>query len=176
MANQQPTIRFATEDDIPTILRFIEDLAAYEKASHEVEATVSSLRETLLFPVSPPKRGNAYTFLIEPPAEAGGPGPKPVGMALFFYNYSTWRSAPGVYLEDLYVMPEYRGKGYGFKLLRRLAEEVVRVGGKRLEWSVLAWNEPSIQFYKAIGATAMDEWLKMMVDGDALRKLAGIVE
>lgn len=93
-------------------------------------------------------------------------------MALFFYNYSTWRSAPGIYLEDLYVQPSARGRGYGFKLLRYLANEVVKMGGRRLEWSVLTWNEPSINFYKQVGATAMEEWLKMMVEGEALNKLA----
>jgi GNAT superfamily N-acetyltransferase len=94
-------------------------------------------------------------------------------MALYFYNYSTWRSAPGVYLEDLYVDPSERGKGYGFKLLQYLAAEVVKIGGRRLEWSVLKWNEPSIRFYKQIGAKEMVEWAKMMVEGEALVKLGG---
>ncbi|EEQ29908.1 viral A-type inclusion protein repeat protein [Microsporum canis CBS 113480] len=168
----QPTTRLATEDDVPMILQFINELAEYEKAQHEVQATLSSLKETLSFADSP-KRGSVYTFLITPPATAAGGSPKPVGMALFFYNYSTWRSAPGVYLEDLYVQPAYRGKGYGFKLLRTLAEEVIRIGGKRLEWSVLKWNEPSIKFYKSIGAAPKEEWLGMCVSGDALSKLAG---
>ncbi|KAK2868031.1 hypothetical protein FQN49_003227 [Arthroderma sp. PD_2] len=170
--SDQATIRLATEDDIPIILQFIYELAEYEKCTHEVEATVSSLKETLSFPDSP-KRGSVYTFLITPPASEADSKPKPAGMALYFYNYSTWRSAPGVYLEDLYVQPAYRGKGYGFKLLRALAGEVTRVGGKRLEWSVLKWNEPSIKFYKSIGAVQKDEWLGMCVSGDALTKLAG---
>lgn len=93
-------------------------------------------------------------------------------MALYFYNYSTWRSAPGIYLEDLYVQPAARGKGYGFRLLKFLAKEVVSIGGRRLEWSVLKWNEPSIKFYKSIGANAMEEWEKMMLEGEALTKLA----
>jgi GNAT superfamily N-acetyltransferase len=93
-------------------------------------------------------------------------------MALFFYNYSTWRSAPGIYLEDLYVQPHARGKGYGLKLLRYLAAEVIKIGGRRLEWSVLKWNEPSIKFYQQIGAKAMEEWEKMMLEGDALNTLA----
>lgn len=93
-------------------------------------------------------------------------------MALFFYNYSTWRAAPGIYLEDLYVQPSARGKGYGFQLLKYLATEVVKIGGRRLEWSVLKWNEPSIRFYKQIGARAMEEWEKMMLEGEALKKLA----
>ncbi|KAL1953709.1 hypothetical protein VTO42DRAFT_2344 [Malbranchea cinnamomea] len=166
----KPTIRLAAEDDIPTILQFIKELADYENALHEVEATESSLRETLSFANAPPKRGAVYTFLVTPPG-----GSQPVGMALFFYNYSTWRSAPGVYLEDLYVQPAHRGKGYGLALFRALAAEVRRIGGRRLEWSVLKWNEPSIKFYRdVIGARSMDEWLKMMVEGDeALKKLAG---
>lgn len=113
-----------------------------------------------------------YTALIIPPATSENPSPKPVGMALYFYNYSTWRSAPGIYLEDLYVQPSARGNGYGFKLLKWLAAKVVEINGRRLEWSVLKWNEPSIQFYKQVGAQAMDEWTKMMVDGEALTKLA----
>ena len=94
-------------------------------------------------------------------------------MALFFYNYSTWRAAPGIYLEDLYVQPKVRGSGYGFMLLKFLAKKVVEMNGRRLEWSVLKWNEPSIKFYKRIGARPMEEWMKMMVEGDALHRLAG---
>ncbi|KLJ05329.1 acetyltransferase [Blastomyces silverae] len=170
----QPVIRFATEDDIPTILEFIQALAAYENASHEVEATLDSLRATLSFPSCPPKCSGTYTLLISPPSTATNPTPPPAGMAMFFYNYSTWRSAPGIYLEDLFVRPEQRGKGYGLALLRRLAAEVTKVGGKRLEWSVLRWNEPSIKFYtsESVGAKGMEEWMKMMVDGEALTKLA----
>jgi GNAT superfamily N-acetyltransferase len=147
-------------------------LAEYEKALHEVEATEESLLATLSFPSTPPRKGATYTALVIPPATADNPTPVPVGMALFFYNYSTWRSAPGIYLEDLYVQPSARGKGYGFKLLRYLANKVVQMGGRRLEWSVLKWNEPSIEFYKQVGATAMEEWMKMMVEGQALNKLS----
>lgn len=93
-------------------------------------------------------------------------------MAMYFYNYSTWRSAPGIYLEDLFVQPSARGNGYGFLLLKYLAKQCVEINGRRLEWSVLKWNEPSIQFYKQVGAKAMDEWMKMMVEGEALGKLA----
>jgi GNAT superfamily N-acetyltransferase len=93
-------------------------------------------------------------------------------MALHFYNYSTWRSAPGIYLEDLYVQPAARGNGYGFKLLKYLAKQVLEVKGRRLEWSVLTWNTPSIEFYKQVGAKPMDDWLKMMLEGPALEKLA----
>jgi GNAT superfamily N-acetyltransferase len=164
------TCRLSVCPDIPKILQFINELAAYENASHEVEATIDSLRATLSFPNSPPKpTGAVYTLLVIPPAAT-----EPVGMALYFFNYSTWRSAPGIYLEDLFVQPAYRGKGYGLALLRRLAAETRRVGGRRLEWSVLTWNEPSIGFYKGLGAKPMDEWMKMMVEGDeALARLAG---
>lgn len=88
-------------------------------------------------------------------------------MALFFNNYSTWRAAPGIYLEDLFVRPEFRGQGYGKRLLGELALEVKKIGGKRLEWSVLKWNEPSIKFYKSVGAQQMEEWVGMRVDTEA---------
>lgn len=162
-----------TAKDVPLILQFIRELADYEKALHEVEATEESLRATLSFPNDPPKRGSVYTALITPPADASNPHPIPVGMALYFYNYSTWRSAPGIYLEDLYVQPSARGRGYGFKLLKFLAGQVIEANGRRLEWSVLNWNTPSIRFYEQVGARGMDEWMKMMVEGDALQKLAG---
>lgn len=158
--------------DVPYILQFIRELAEYEHALHEVEATNESLLQTLSFPSTPPRKGATYTALITPPATAEEPSPTPVGMALYFYNYSTWRSAPGIYLEDLYVQPHARGHGYGLQLFRYLAAEVLRAGGKRLEWSVLTWNEPSIKFYKKLGAKSMDEWLKMMLDGEGLQKLA----
>jgi RimJ/RimL family protein N-acetyltransferase len=155
------------------ILQFIRELAEYEHALDQVEATPSSLLATLSFPDSSPaaqakKKGSTYTALIYPP----GSNNVPVGMALYFYNYSTWRSAPGIYLEDLYVQPSQRGKGYGLALLRYLAKEVLSIGGKRLEWSVLKWNEPSIKFYKGLGAREMVEWEKMMLDGEGLDKLA----
>ena len=86
-------------------------------------------------------------------------------MALYFNNYSTWRAAPGIYLEDLFIRPEFRGRGYGKRLLGELALEVKRIGGHRLEWSVLKWNEPSINFYEAIGAKKLDEWMQMRVEG-----------
>ncbi|KAL5048666.1 hypothetical protein BDW71DRAFT_16531 [Aspergillus fruticulosus] len=170
--SDQPTIRLATAEDVPLILQFIRELADYEKALHEVEATEKSLLATLSFPNDAPKRGSVYTALITPPTTPENPSPKPVGMALFFYNYSTWRAAPGIYLEDLYVQPGARGNGYGFKLLKWLAAKVLEIRGRRLEWSVLKWNEPSIEFYKQVGAKAMDEWLKMMVEGEALERLA----
>ncbi|KKK22851.1 putative GNAT family acetyltransferase [Aspergillus ochraceoroseus] len=177
----EATIRLATPEGkcpaplkkyVPLILQFIRELADYERALHEVEATEESLLATLSFPNAPPKRGSVYTALITPPATEESPSPIPVGMALFFYNYSTWRAAPGIYLEDLYVQPSARGKGYGFKLLKYLAGKVLEIQGRRLEWSVLTWNEPSIKFYKQIGARPMEEWMKMMVEGEALGRLA----
>ena len=98
--------------------------------------------------------------------------PKPVGLALYFYNYSTWRARPGIYLEDLYVKESERGKGYGQRLLGQLAKEVLEIEGGRLEWSVLKWNTPSIKFYEGIGARAMTEWQTMRVDGEGLENLA----
>ena len=100
---------------------------------------------------------------------------KPAGMALYFYNYSTWRARHGIYLEDLFVRSEERGKGYGKRLLVELAKEVEATQGARLEWSVLKWNEPSIRFYEAIGARKMDEWVGMRVEREGLKKLAGLL-
>ncbi|KAJ5263906.1 hypothetical protein N7478_011511 [Penicillium angulare] len=168
----KPSIRLATPEDVPLILQFIRELADYEKALHEVEATEESLLATLSFPGTPPQRGAVYTALITPPPTSETPTPIPVGMAMYFYNYSTWRSAPGIYLEDLYVQPSARGQGCGILLLKYLAKQVLEANGRRLEWSVLKWNEPSIKFYEQVGAKGMEEWMKMMVDGDALTKLA----
>jgi GNAT superfamily N-acetyltransferase len=100
------------------------------------------------------------------------PEGKAVGMALYFYNYSTWRAKAGIYLEDLWVEPSERGRGYGKRLLVELAKQVVAMKGGRLDWVVLKWNEPSIKFYESIGAKALDEWVGMRVDGDELDKLA----
>lgn len=154
----------------------IHELAAYEKESSSVLATESSLLKTLSFP-SNSSSGYAKTILLfapNPPSTTSHlQSLECAGMALYFNNYSTWRGAPGIYLEDLFVRPEYRGRGYGKKLLQELAKETKRIGGQRLEWSVLKWNEPSIKFYKAIGARAMDEWMTMRVDDEALDKMAG---
>lgn len=94
-------------------------------------------------------------------------------MGMYFYNYSTWEGAPGIYLEDLFVKPEYRKRGYGKALIRELARETMKVGGKRLEWSCLDWNEPSLKFYEGLGAQRKSEWVGLRVDGEALGKLAG---
>ncbi|PQE28770.1 N-acetyltransferase ats1 protein [Rutstroemia sp. NJR-2017a WRK4] len=182
----KPIVRHAVREDVPSILQLIQELADYEKESSSVEATVESLSRTIAFAPSPiisagsttPSTGDAISssrparcLLLFPDAKASNSN-KPVAMALYFYNYSTWRAKPGIYLEDLYVREGERGKGYGGTLLRELATEVIKMDGGRLEWSVLKWNEPSIKFYEGIGAKAMTEWQTMRVDGDALKELA----
>lgn len=157
----------------------IHELAIYEKEPAAVHATEAKLRSTLSFPPfgadSGSGGGYAKTLLVFPPTFSASTDPeKPAGMALFFHNYSTWRAAPGVYLEDLFVREQFRGKGYGRRLLQELAGVVREVGGERLEWSVLKWNEPSIKFYvgDSVRATRMEEWVGMRVDGGALTRLA----
>ncbi|QGX41121.1 GNAT family N-acetyltransferase [Permianibacter aggregans] len=154
------TIRAATAADVPQIQRFIEALADYEKLSHEVQATEEKLNATL-FGDKP-----AAEVLI---AEWQN---KPAGFALFFHNYSTFLAKPGIYLEDLFVYPEFRGKGIGKALLIELARRCVENGFGRLEWSVLDWNTPAIDFYRSLGAKLMDEWTVNRVTGDALLALA----
>ena len=153
------SIRFAAREDIPTILEFIRALAAYEKMEDQVIAD-ETLLETWIFE----KRKAEVLLAFE--------GDTPVGFALFFHNFSTWLGRAGIYLEDLFVLPEYRGRGYGKLLLKRLARIAVQRGCGRLEWSCLDWNEPSIAFYKSVGATALDEWTTYRVTGDALLALA----
>lgn len=154
------TIRNASAGDVPLILQFIRDLAEYERLAHAVVATEEMIRETL-FGARP------YAEVIL--AEEDG---TPAGFALFFHNYSTFLAAPGIYLEDLYVKPEHRGKGYGRALLARLAALAVQRGCGRVEWAVLNWNEPAIGFYKSLGARPQDDWTVYRVTGDALRQLA----
>ena len=153
-------IRSATTDDVALILRFIRDLAHYEKLSHEVIATEAKLRSTL--------------FGEHPYAECllGFVGDHPVAFALFFHNYSTFLAQPGIYLEDLFVLEEQRGRGYGKAMLTKLAELAVQRHCGRLEWSVLDWNQPAIDFYRNLGAISMDEWTTFRLTGDALKKLA----
>jgi GNAT superfamily N-acetyltransferase len=166
-----PQTHHLTPRDVPTILALIQDLAAYENASSSVEATVSTLTSTLSHhepATSTFTPGYAKTLLLTDPDGTVA------GMALYFNNFSTWTSVPGIYLEDLFVKPEYRKKGYGKALLKRLAQEVVAIGGKRLEWSCLDWNEPSLQFYQSeiIGAKKKDAWVGLRVEGEGLEKLA----
>jgi len=154
------TLRPATEADLPQILDFIEGLAEYEKLSHACVATVEGLRETLFGP-----RPYAEVILAEL-------NNQPAGFALFFHNYSTFRARPGIYLEDLFVLPEYRGQGIGKALLKALGRIAVDRNCARLEWSVLDWNTPAIDFYKSLGAEPQDEWTIFRVTGDALIRLA----
>lgn len=177
----QPSIEHATVDDIPEILAMIKELAAYENEPSKVLATEDSLKRTLTFAPSHSgtvvhtNPGYAKTLILRLPADPTHPDDKAsavAGMAMYFNNYSTWRSKPGVYLEDLFVRPQYRKRGYGKFLIRALAQEVVRIDGGRLEWSCLKWNEPSLQFYKSLGAERMDDWVQLRVDGEALVKLA----
>jgi GNAT superfamily N-acetyltransferase len=153
-------IERATERDVPLILRLITALAEYERMSDEVVATEDGLRRTLFGP--------------HPAAEVvvGYAGDEPAGFALFFHNYSTFLGKPGLYLEDLFVVPTFRGRGYGKALLVHLAKLAVERDCGRFEWSVLDWNEPAIGFYKKLGATPMDGWTIFRVTGDALHTLA----
>ena len=153
-------IRPASEDDVPIILSFIKELAEYERLSHEVIATEDTLRECLFG-----ERRFAEVVI-------GYYGNEPVGFALFFYNFSTFLSKPGIYLEDLYVKPEFRRRGYGRALLLYLAKLAKERGCGRFEWSALDWNEPAINFYKNLGAVPMDEWTVYRVTGETLSRLA----
>lgn len=156
-----PHIRPATEADVPLILRFIRELAEYERLLHEVVATEDGLRATLFGP-----RPAAEVVI----AEADG---EPLGFALFFHNYSTFLAQPGLYLEDLYVRPEARGRGTGRALLAHLARLARERGCGRLEWWVLDWNESAIRFYRSLGAQPMDEWTVFRLAGPDLARLAG---
>jgi GNAT superfamily N-acetyltransferase len=153
-------IRKAQPQDVGTILNLIRGLAEYERAPHSAKATEADLLR-----------------------DGFGPDPKfhcviadwqgaPVGFALYFYNYSTWKGRPGLFLEDLFVWPEYRGKGIGKALLLHLAKIAVAENCGRYEWNVLDWNTPAIEFYEGLGAMRMSEWLPMRVEGDALLELA----
>jgi GNAT superfamily N-acetyltransferase len=153
-------IRDALPEDADTILRFIRELAIYEKAEHEVRATVDNIRSSLF------GADSVTSALI---CEKDG---RAIGFAVWFLSYSTWLAKNGLYLEDLYVTPEGRGSGAGKALLRRLATIAVEKGCGRFEWSVLDWNEPAIRVYKAIGAEAMDDWTRFRLSGDALETFA----
>lgn len=149
-------IRPAQKTDCEQILTFIRELAIYEKAEHEVLATVSDLENTLF--CDSPKAHAVICYL----------GATPVGFALYFYNYSTWQGKYGLYLEDLYVAQEHRGLGAGKALLSHLASIAVENNCGRFEWSVLDWNTPAIEFYQSLGAKPKDEWIGYRLDGQAL--------
>ncbi|TFH26762.1 MAG: N-acetyltransferase [Bacteroidia bacterium] len=156
----QFSLRLAEAKDVPLILDFIRKLANYERLSHEVVATEEDLKK--------------YLFGQKRMAEVilGYEGEVPVGFALFFHNFSTFLGKPGIYLEDLFVLEEHRGKGYGKRLLTYLAKLAMERDWGRLEWAVLDWNEPAIEFYKSLGATLLDEWIVNRVTGESLVKLA----
>lgn len=158
--NKAFDIRYAEIADVPLILEFIKKLAAYEKLSKEVVATEAALER--------------YLFGEEKVAEVllAYEGDVPVGFALFFQSFSTFLARPGIYLEDLFVLEEHRGKGYGTRLLASLAKLARERNCGRLEWAVLDWNEPSIEFYKSLGARMMNEWIVNRVSGDNLAELA----
>lgn len=153
------TFRFAEEKDVPVILGFIKELADYEKMLDEVVADESLLREWIF-----EKKKAEVIFALVDGTEAG--------FALFFHNFSTFLGRAGIYLEDLYVKPEHRGKGLGKGLLKQLAKIAEERGCGRLEWSCLDWNKPSIDFYLSLGATPMNDWTFYRLTGDTLRKMA----
>jgi GNAT superfamily N-acetyltransferase len=154
------TVRSIRPDDVPAVVGLVRELAEYERALHEVRLTEEQLTGCL-FGDSPALFGHV--------AEDDG---AVVGVALWFLNFSTWRGTHGIYLEDLFVQPQHRGKGLGKELLRTLAAVCVERGYSRLEWSVLDWNTPSIEFYKAAGALPMDEWTVFRLTDDALTDFA----
>lgn len=150
----------ATADDVPLIRQFIRKLADYERLAHEAVCTEDDLRETLF-------GGRRYAEVL-----IARVGDEPAGFALFFHNYSTFLARPGLYLEDLYVVPRWRGQGIGKRLFARLAAIAVERRCGRLEWWVLDWNEPALEFYKRLGAQSMNEWTVQRLGGEALTQLA----
>ena len=152
-------IRPARQEEVRVVLQLIHDLAVYEKAPNEVEATEKELLETIF--TSDPK---VFCDLVEVDGEIAG-------MAIWFLNYSTWQGKHGIYLEDLFIKPEYRGRGYGKALLKHLAKICDDKGYGRFQWWVLDWNSPAIEFYRSLGAVAMDEWTVYRVSGQALKEL-----
>ena len=153
-------IRLAKPEDIADIHRLIYELAVYEKAPEQMVATVDQLNDSLF-------KHNPVAFCHVAVVDE-----KIVGIALWFLNYSTWLGKPGIYLEDLFVQPEYRGHGIGKGFMKTLAQLCIERGYERFQWWVLDWNKPSIEFYKSLGAVAMDEWTVFRLSGDALKKFA----
>jgi GNAT superfamily N-acetyltransferase len=153
-------IRNTTEADVPVILELIRDLATYEREPDAVVVTEAGLREVLFGP-----KPSAEVLLALENAE-------PVGFAVYFHNFSTWLGRPGFYLEDLFVRPEKRGKGYGRALLERLAQIAKERDCGRMEWAVLDWNDPAIQFYRKLGAEPMNEWTVFRLTQEGISKLA----
>lgn len=159
MNNMKIEFRDATREDVPLILWFIRQIAAYQKLSEEVIADEATLAEWIF-----DKKCAEVFFIME--------NGKEVGFTLFFHNFSTFVGRAGIHLEDIYVIPEYRGKGYGKRMLKRLAKIAVDRNCGRLEWACLDWNQPSIDFYLSLGAKPMTEWTEYRVDGETLQTLA----
>ena len=159
MEKENLSFRFAREEDAGLVLEFIRQLAAYERMEDQVVATEALLREELF-----QKKHAEVLFALD--------GEREVGFALFFHNFSTFLGRSGLYLEDLYVLPAYRGRGYGTALLCRLARIARERGCGRLEWWCLDWNEPSIRFYRALGAEPMEDWTVYRLTGETLETLA----
>jgi GNAT superfamily N-acetyltransferase len=155
------TVRAIGPDDVPAVVDLVRELAAYERAEHEARMTPDQLHAAL-FGESPALFGHV----------AVAPDGSAAGFALWFLTFSTWRGTHGIHLEDLYVRPEHRGSGYGRELLRTLAEECVTRGFSRLEWAVLDWNTPSIEFYRAAGAVPMEGWTTFRLTDGALTRFA----
>jgi GNAT superfamily N-acetyltransferase len=154
------TIRPAAERDVVAVVAMVHELAAYERAADECQLRADQLHAALFGPAPA-----LFCHVAEADTAV-------VGMALWFLNFSTWDGVYGIYLEDLYVRPEHRGAGHGRALLAELAAECVRRGYSRLQWSVLDWNTPSIDFYRSLGAEPMDEWTLFRIAGEPLRRLA----
>ena len=153
-------IRTTTDADVPVILNLIRDLADYERAPDAVVTTEAGLREVLFGP----KRAAEVLLALEDGVA--------IGFAVYFYNFSTWLGRPGIYLEDLFIRPTARGKGYGRALLERLAQIAQERGCGRMEWAVLDWNDPAIQFYKKLGAEPMTEWTVFRLTQESIANLA----
>ena len=160
MAMSNFEIRTTTQADVPIILSLIRELADYERAPDAVVATEVGLREVLFGP----KRSAEVLLAVE--------NEEPVGFAVYFFNFSTWLGRPGLYLEDLFVRPDVRGKGYGRALLERLAQIAQERGCGRMEWAVLDWNDPAIQFYRKLGAEPMNEWTVFRLTQEGIARLA----
>jgi GNAT superfamily N-acetyltransferase len=162
MTNKRFTIRNATVADVPLILQLIRELATYERAPNNVVATEGGLREVLFGPEPSAKVVLAFEEN------------EPVGFAVYFFNFSTWLGLPGLYLEDLFVKPETRGRGYGRALLIHLARIARDRGCGRMEWAVLDWNDPAIGFYRKLGAEPLDEWTVFRLRRDGIEQLADL--
>lgn len=152
-------IRPAKREEVGEVLQLIQDLATYEKAPDQVEASEDDLLNTIFA-----KEPRVFCDLVEVDGQIAG-------MAIWFLNYSTWQAKHGIYLEDLYIKPEFRARGYGKALLKHLAQICDKEGYGRLQWWVLDWNSPAIEFYKSFGAEAMDEWTVYRTSGQALKNL-----